>query len=941
MPPFAWFFHNATAPLDDPSAPLPHPSVPAASTVPIEKETNWQPFSPDDNARLEATWQALHNPRRTGPQGTGPAPRRGSSTKDPSARADVNVIVGLSRLYAVKFTPPEDEEDEEIERKPRRPSHSASGSSSPVPLTPLSSSLPNTDLPPKPESPELSPKRHRRERSSTPVVNNVNGLIGETLERQTSRSSRRSFSSSMSGSTAFNSTKTVSTAKLIPVYWNPMHDTAHVVRATWFTTVTRKRICPLGTPVDDDDVVVVPSAPIIDTYLVDQLEKAYLGVKPWSETYIAELNSVKQIGKDAESKLKVPVPGGNVIFWPVYNRKPADRHHATNLSYIHNRHQINRKYSFDEYQRPITYGDATFADSNQNRSLAYAIMISDTVLNNSSTAMAALFKKRKFSAEVATVMDALPTEINIENGSVSTKLPESHVDGLLRRGFDYDLWKQYLNTSGPGVGAQVNHLVLVVHGIGQKLSERVETFDFTYAINTFRVQMAKQQANFVAERTAAGAGAAPKCTTAVLPVNWRRKINFDYDDTTMADDGSVPVRHAYTLDDITPNTIPTVRNLISDVLLDIPYYLSKHRPRVLHAVVAEANRLYRLWCRNNPGFDRNGKVSVIGHSLGSVIAVDILSRQPTVPPPLFSQSDTLSEEAELHLEFQTKNLFLAGSPAGFFLLLNRTNLIPRTSRRKRDMIAKMNGLANGDQIDTSNISIDHGGVYGCIAAENVYNVIHTSDPIAYRLNPCVDADYAARIQRALINVPSGPSFISSMAATFSIGGNNAGKRVVRRAEDVKQAVINRATEVSNQAQDQALARVVSHHKGRHHTEAREPEPRPSRTPTAERVKKRSSMSSYLSGRSRSSSPEQPRRPRPVDAVYEQIVKNRFYMLNSNGQLDYVIQPTGALENQYISILTAHSGYWDTKEFAYLVGVETIKDDLPGGNVEELEARLKM
>lgn len=33
---------------------------------------------------------------------------------------------------------------------------------------------------------------------------------------------------------------------------------------------------------------------------------------------------------------------------------------------------------------------------------------------------------------------------------------------------------------------QVTDLVLVIHGIGQKLSERIETFHFTHAINAFR-----------------------------------------------------------------------------------------------------------------------------------------------------------------------------------------------------------------------------------------------------------------------------------------------------------------------------------------------------------------------------------------------------------------------------------------------------------------------
>jgi pimeloyl-ACP methyl ester carboxylesterase len=103
-------------------------------------------------------------------------------------------------------------------------------------------------------------------------------------------------------------------------------------------------------------------------------------------------------------------------------------------------------------------------------------------------------------------------------------------------------------------------------------------------------------------------------------------------------------------------------------MLDIPYYLSHHKPRMVKAVVREANRIYRLWCKNNPGFQENGRVHLLAHSLGSVMALDILSHQPT-HVPRFNFLDT-----PLHsdiFEFDTANLFLCGSPVGFFLLLNK------------------------------------------------------------------------------------------------------------------------------------------------------------------------------------------------------------------------------------------------------------------------------
>jgi pimeloyl-ACP methyl ester carboxylesterase len=154
-------------------------------------------------------------------------------------------------------------------------------------------------------------------------------------------------------------------------------------------------------------------------------------------------------------------------------------------------------------------------------------------------------------------------------------------------------------------------------------------------------------------------------------INWRSTLTFD-DGQSLASgveksEGSGSTQ--YTLKDITPETIPAVRNLISDVMLDIPYYLSHHKPKMIQAVIKEANRVYRLWCRNNPGFEKTGKVNLIAHSLGSVMALDILSKQPTRLP---QQPDLRGKRVRDNMfEFDTRNLFLCGSPAGFFLLLNK------------------------------------------------------------------------------------------------------------------------------------------------------------------------------------------------------------------------------------------------------------------------------
>lgn len=77
------------------------------------------------------------------------------------------------------------------------------------------------------------------------------------------------------------------------------------------------------------------------------------------------------------------------------------------------------------------------------------------------------------------------------------------------------------------------------------------------------------------------------------------------------------------------------------------------------------------------------RVSRIKHErtadLGEMQALDVLSRQPNMPPPL--DLDTLMPQSQF-FEFDTTNLFLLGSPAGFFLLLERGSLTPRNGRQK-------------------------------------------------------------------------------------------------------------------------------------------------------------------------------------------------------------------------------------------------------------------
>lgn len=46
----------------------------------------------------------------------------------------------------------------------------------------------------------------------------------------------------------------------------------------------------------------------------------------------------------------------------------------------------------------------------------------------------------------------------------------------------------------------------------------------------------------------------------------------------------------------------------------------------MNSLTSELNRLYKLFCEHNPYFEqKNGLVSLIAHSLGSVVIYDVLT----------------------------------------------------------------------------------------------------------------------------------------------------------------------------------------------------------------------------------------------------------------------------------------------------------------------------
>uniref|UniRef100_A0A183CHZ1 DDHD domain-containing protein n=2 Tax=Globodera pallida TaxID=36090 RepID=A0A183CHZ1_GLOPA len=258
-------------------------------------------------------------------------------------------------------------------------------------------------------------------------------------------------------------------------------------------------------------------------------------------------------------------------------------------------------------------------------------------------------------------------------------------------------------------------LILVVHGIGQK------GYQHLIAKNSAQIREAMLQLmdkNYPNE----------KRRPAVLPVEWRSALALD--------DGVTDVA-----------TLPKMefaRSTLNSTLMDLMYYQSPlYRTEIVNGVIRCLNSIYTTFKDNNPGFD--GPVSIVGHSLGSVIAYDIMtrwspfllydkivssaieenmqnceevgqrklledlhnSRKRILEVQGFMEQILISQEERI--KFKVKNLFCLGSPLAIFIIMRGANyksVIPQP-----------------DQL------------------ERIFNIFHPYDPVAYRLEPVFHENY--------------------------------------------------------------------------------------------------------------------------------------------------------------------------------------------------------
>ncbi|KAJ3307303.1 hypothetical protein HDV03_001788 [Kappamyces sp. JEL0829] len=185
-------------------------------------------------------------------------------------------------------------------------------------------------------------------------------------------------------------------------------------------------------------------------------------------------------------------------------------------------------------------------------------------------------------------------------------------------------------------------------------------------------------------------------------------------------------------------TLPTcsiIRSICNDTLSDGFYYFGTfHGQNIVNTVAKLLNEEHAKAMKKWPDF--TGKVSIVAHSLGSVISYDLLANQHegiTSPyvQPVFPQTQTHTSIKYPKLKFQVHHLFCLGSPLGAVF------------------------VQRGQTFES----------YPLPKETKYYNVFNLYDPIAYRVEPLIDQRYL-EISPVLLQRPSQGASRSSFEFSY-------------------------------------------------------------------------------------------------------------------------------------------------------------------------------
>jgi hypothetical protein len=397
--------------------------------------------------------------------------------------------------------------------------------------------------------------------------------------------------------------------------------------------------------------------------------------------------------------------------------------------------------------------------------------------------------------------------------------------------------------------SQVDHLVFLVHGIGEFCDMRFRTI--REVVDDFRklsLQLIREHFNANAEACLAG-------RVEFIPVYWHGAVHGQ----ETGNDKQLRL--------ITLPSIPKLRDFTNDTILDALFYTSPvYCQLIVDTVARELNQLYDLFLCRNPAF--NGTVAVSGHSLGSLILFDILANQSNLSTSandcgssaassVLLPSSTTGQPLVRYpmLNFKPSCFFALGSPIAMFLTIR--------------------GVKN----------IGHD--FRLPTCRKMYNIFHPFDPVAYRIEPLVNADYA-QLQPITL-----PHHKGRKRMHLQIKEN-----LMKVSTDIKEKVLSGIRQTWNSVN--SIVRLAKQDETSVSIEPA-PQPLPSISSIAQAaVKQMSCLVDELDDDDNNQS--------KIDA------KRPIGQLNDGERLDFVLQEKPIeFINEYIFALATHACYWQSED----------------------------
>ncbi|KAL4877925.1 DDHD domain-containing protein [Aspergillus karnatakaensis] len=481
---------------------------------------------------------------------------------------------------------------------------------------------------------------------------------------------------------------------------------------------------------------------------------------------------------------------------------------------------------------------------------------------------------------------------------------------------------------------EIDHLVLVTHGIGQRLGLRLESLNFIHDVNLLRKTMKRVYKNSL-DLQALNSSFPDKgknCRVQVIPVCWRHLLDFPYKrvgknrrELDLADADSFEDDIYPSLSDITLESVPAVRNLISDLAIDVLLYQSKYRQRISAIVREECNRIVELYRARNPQF--KGTVSLCGHSLGSAILFDILCSENMDA----KRSAELGEKAAANpnaFTFDCEEFFCLGSPIALFEMLKGNIIAGRPLRKhedgneddiansdvtaKRQSAGLSAGLAMGD--DQFAVSVPKCG--------QLYNIFHPSDPVSYRMEPLISPAMSSLKPQPLPSVKR--SIWNASGQSLSLIGSRVGQSVgslwTNFTSGVASSLLNRSLGITPEEtppQPNSSTRLRSQQR---FSPPRSFDDMGDRSPTLIDTDIETLYEGYQKAKvkreTEASDPEEVHDTglRELDRGLKKLKleDEKVRLLNSNGRVDYSIQE-GAFDISLIASLASHLTYWSDED----------------------------